>query len=381
MEYIIFHKDYPVLSVSLDDGFSIDKINKILSHDRLPPGLFKKQLNLSDLNYWFFSRGIPADRKELSVILDVNNRKNQQELIVRNLGLGLVDYYWIKDEKDSRKWGEVNFFQNAFSQQGENIYIGDFRDTELLPNQFNPNNLSSGMLPKKWIRVGKTLYMIKGSELQNYQEPFNEVVVSKYLDNLSIDHVHYDLHWHRERPYSKCPNMLDPDEELVHAYYVKEIAEKDNRASYLSHYVNCCQIMGLDKNIKTDLDNMILVDYLTANTDRHWSNFGVIRDVETLQAKRLAPIYDNGAAFFAKFASIDIPRMRDKVKCQSFRATQQENIKLVTDFSLLKNKAVSSLPDLLEAGLNEKFISKERKNTIIFRTKQRIRHVKNMDVQ
>lgn len=54
-----------------------------------------------------------------------------------------------------------------------------------------------------------------------------------------------------------------------------------HRDSY-RHYVECCAALGVE-DIETALGKMILCDDIMANTDRHWRNFGLIRDVETLE--------------------------------------------------------------------------------------------------
>ena len=41
---------------------------------------------------------------------------------------------------------------------------------------------------------------------------------------------------------------------------------------------------------------MFLIDYLMLNTDRHLKNFGVIRNVNTLEWVRTTPIFDSGEA-------------------------------------------------------------------------------------
>jgi hypothetical protein len=374
-EYIIFHKDYPVLSVELDDRFSILKVKKIFCKERLFPGLYRKQLNIFGLNDWFFSRGIPAKRQELPEILESNNVETRQELVVKNLGLGLTDFYWIKKADDVRKWADVNFFDNIFSTDNQNAYLGKSFDNdkkrEISVNKLTPSNVSCGMLPKMWQIINGGRYMIKGSELQILQEPFNEVILSKYLDKLGVDHVNYELYWHKKLPYSKCPNMLQKGEELIHSYYVLCHEKKNNSVSYLDHYIAMCEKMGL-KNIRKALDDMILFDYMSANTDRHWSNFGIIRDSETLLAKRLAPLYDHGAALYAKFATMVISKSQVKLKCQSFASWQDDNIKMVSDFSLLENKNVNSLPNIIEKNMDSRFIDSMRKRVIISNIEKRI---------
>lgn len=39
---------------------------------------------------------------------------------------------------------------------------------------------------------------------------------------------------------------------------------------------------------------MILIDYIVMNFDRHLKNYGIIRNVETLEWKKTTPIFDTG---------------------------------------------------------------------------------------
>ena len=38
---------------------------------------------------------------------------------------------------------------------------------------------------------------------------------------------------------------------------------------------------------------MIVCDHIMANTDRHWRNFGIIRNIDTLEC-RFVPFFDTG---------------------------------------------------------------------------------------
>ena len=373
-KYIILHKDYPVLSVSLED-YKIDAILKIHSKSRLFPGLYRNQLSKYDVNDWLFSRGIPSKRKEIKEILDNNKVESREELIIKNLGLGVTDYYWIKKENDQRTWKEVNFYDNNISEEYNDLYLGisNNKKTKHKGNMIpNPNNGSSGMLPKIWLRENNILHMLKGSELSIHQEPFNEAVISNYLDLLHIDHVHYDLVYINNRPYSKCATMLGKNEELVHTYYIMNMSKKDNKISYLDHYINNCTELGIKNNLRNTLENMLIIDYVSANTDRHWANFGIIRDCDTLKAKKAAPLYDNGASLFAKFADFEIGEANKNLKCQSFSGNLDDSLRLVKDLSLLKNKNIEALPDIINNIFNDKYIYKERKQKILYYTKMRI---------
>jgi hypothetical protein len=52
---------------------------------------------------------------------------------------------------------------------------------------------------------------------------------------------------------------------------------------------------------------MIMIDFITTNADRHWDNFGILRDPDTLKFVSMAPIYDNGNSMF-----FDIPQYMNR---------------------------------------------------------------------
>ena len=64
--------------------------------------------------------------------------------------------------------------------------------------------------------------------------------------------------------------------------------KKKNDVSVYQHYVNCCLELGV--NVVPALDQMIVIDYIIANEDRHLNNFGLLRNAETLQWLGASPI-------------------------------------------------------------------------------------------
>ena len=172
--------------------------------------------------------------------------------------------------------------------------------------------------------------------------------------------------------------MLDSCHELIPAWFVTR-NKKDNQESYLDHYIRSCRELGMKGDIKIALEQMIVVDYLIANTDRHWTNFGVIRNSDTLQVERLAPLYDHGAAFFPKIHHLEIFKESDYLKCLSFRKTQKDNLKLVKDVSWLNKDALKLLPDIIKTELDKNILgSKERTDIIVSCINNRIASFKRL---
>lgn len=51
---------------------------------------------------------------------------------------------------------------------------------------------------------------------------------------------------------------------------------------------------------------MILLDFIMANTDRHYNNFAFLRNSNTLEWIGLAPIYDTGTSMFYKISTEEL---------------------------------------------------------------------------
>ncbi|MEG0330589.1 MAG: HipA domain-containing protein [Longicatena sp.] len=60
------------------------------------------------------------------------------------------------------------------------------------------------------------------------------------------------------------------------------------------------------KDAREQLDNMLVVDYIMINEDRHLRNFGIIRNVETLEWIKVAPIYDTGQSLLSQTDYFDM---------------------------------------------------------------------------
>lgn len=110
------------------------------------------------------------------------------------------------------------------------------------------------------------------------------------------------------RVYSACENLLGEDEELVPAWDVIRNVKQPNNLSDLMFYVKRCEDLGLGADaVMTQLAKMFAADFVTANRDRHYRNFGIVRNVETLEVTRLAPVFDSGSCLWSNAELLEMP--------------------------------------------------------------------------
>ena len=57
----------------------------------------------------------------------------------------------------------------------------------------------------------------------------------------------------------------------------------------------------------TSLAKMFAGDFVLANRDRHYRNFGIIRNVETLEVTGIAPVFDSGSCLWSDAEFLEVP--------------------------------------------------------------------------
>jgi hypothetical protein len=114
---------------------------------------------------------------------------------------------------------------------------------------------------------------------------------------------------------------------------MKKVRKSNDENEYTS-YITECERLGV-KNARRAVDQMIVLDFIIANTDRHYNNFGLIRDAKSLKWLGVAPIYDSGTSMWYSKIGIGIDARDAKIKCKSFKKFLATQIELVKDFSWL----------------------------------------------
>ena len=374
MNYTLMHKDIPVADLTLDETTgSIQRIDALFRGGHLPVGVSVRRgmADRAAFNAWWTDRFIPSARSGLVDALIQLGFPDPQQVISRNLGLSLSDHYWVKPAGSNLSWDEVNFFENDFSPDVGDALLGKLSKTSDIDLR-SPDWTCDGNLRKRWAILDGKRCLVKAGSGPFHQQPFNEVIASKMADRLGIPHIPYTLLWDEGLPYSVCEDFVTPNTELIPAWRVMQTQKKDNQTSVYQHYRNCCEKLGVP-NVTHALNQMLVLDYLIANEDRHFNNFGLLRSPDTLEWLGPAPIYDSGSSLGYDMLTPQIRSGRN-VTCKPFKRTHQDQLRLVTSFDWLDLSKLDGIDqDIREvfAGAEE-FIDKERVEAIIASVNQRI---------
>ena len=283
MTHTLLHKNLPVADLDFDTATdSIGKVTALYHSDHLPVGVAirKGVVDRAALNQWWADRSIPSTRDGLVSALQALGHPDAAHLLEAHLGLSLTEHYWLKPQGSSLAWEDVNFFQNSFSSDVGDALLG--KPIQGSAGFRSPDWTCDGNLRKRWAIMDGKRCLIKAGSQPFQQQPFGEVIASKIAERLGIPHIPYTVIWDEGLPYSVCEDFVTPDTELIPAWRVMQTQKKDNQTSVYRHYRNCCEKLGIP-NVARALDQMLVLDYLIANEDRHFNNFGLLRNPDTLE--------------------------------------------------------------------------------------------------
>ena len=239
----------------------------------------------------------------------------------------------------------------------------------------SPDNTSDGCLKKRWKIIDGKRRLLKGGSNPFVQQPFNEVIATKIMERLGIEHIPYRLIWDGDKPYSVCEDFVTANTELVSAWRVMKTQKRDNSTSVYRHYVNCCETLGI-KDIVHSIDQMIVLDYIIANEDRHQNNFGLVRNANTLEWIGASPIFDSGSSLgYDKRANQIISGK--EIECKPFKKSHSEQIKLVSSFDWIEFDKLKGIDDEMAQILNQAgdYMDENRKQAIIESVEKRIKDI------
>lgn len=283
---------------------SITSINKD-KVERLPLGMSPTS---ESLTRWLRHRTIPANRAYAQNFLSKNGLSENDFIGILQIckGLSLTDCYWITYPNDQKTFAEVNLFDNRFNQVLSQIAFTGYGSSPASKFRSSPEFTTNGMLPKAWRRKEGKVLLYKGgtSGLANTgKEPYSEFYAAQVAEAMGIPHVTYGLSKWKGQLCSTCELFTSKDISFVPA----STLISTSRISQIIDWFD-------DHGWKNDLADMLVLDAIIRNTDRHLGNFGFLVDNHTNQLLRPAPIFDNGLSLYCYVMDNDLNNLSEQEK-------------------------------------------------------------------
>lgn len=268
------------------------------AEELMPCGL---KLTDEGLWRWLSTRAIPQNRRfatELcrSLGLSANDRSG---ILAVSKALSLNDSYWIAPANSPETFAEYNLYDNGFSTVLAAVaYTGVVSDQRgLTPT--SPELTTNGALRKAWrIEENGARRLYKGStdDHGEYGEARVEFLASQIAEAMGLNAVHYGLSQWDTASQSVCctcdcfctPEVSYVPQALAFGQSSHTAAVKSYLRWGLPHFEAYA--------------SMMVFDALIYNTDRHLTNFGVLRNSLTGELLGTAPMFDNGRSLFFNLA-------------------------------------------------------------------------------
>ncbi len=182
---------------------------------------------------------------------------------------------------------------------------------------------------------GKIYYKLSNYDAWNGiigHECVNEIIVDRLLTILGIDHLTYQL--------IHAKVLIDQKEYETWLCASKDFKKRGESKIALDAYYQAERLNDespLDFCIRSGWENtiyeMLIVDYLILNRDRHGANMEVLRNPRQ-RTVRLAPLFDHGLSLLSRCESTEAmlreDLMADKpVQCFVGSRSAWENLKLI----------------------------------------------------
>lgn len=212
--------------------------------------------------------------------------------------LSLTDTFWMKREDENLKWENVSLYRNPFDDVVARIA---FDGTGMFGRQNSPTSpefATSGSFAKCWIREEGRISLLKRGSIGYANagfEPYSEKLASDLLNAAHVDHVPYEVLRFHGSLACKCPLFTSEEAGFVsaHRFFPGAFSIGDMLRFSSEH--------GGEEPFR----EMIVMDAVFANVDRHAGNYGFLVDNATGEILRMAPLFDHNMACLPMMMEMD----------------------------------------------------------------------------
>ncbi len=282
--YEVMNKD-TVTAIWQDDQLSVN------DHNLLP--LFLTYY--SDANKWLVSRAVDSRRANSRLLKKALrlSKKDDLSTVIKANGATITDTYWIRPIGSTTTYEEICFdaesFKKLSAKAASNIALkGNYQSFNYVASHTSPHSpelTNIGSYEKCWKNIDGQWWMYKKA---TPLEIFTEVFISKLCDKLGIKAAIYEKG-------EKCVKSLDFTDGAMVCFEPASsfMNDTEDYEAVIGALEDLCP-WGISKYIQ-----MIFIDALIANPDRHTGNFGLLRDPDSGDILDFAPLFDHNMALIA----------------------------------------------------------------------------------
>lgn len=295
MIYELRHFDTALMQFSATEDTSSPEIEILWVNEEKKALLPLDMTADSDsISRWLRHRTIPKNRAYVHSFLSKCglNLNRPMSILSVSKGLSLNDCYWVVEEDFEGSFAEYNLYDNRFSRVLGLIAFTGYGSSVRTSLASCPEFTTNGMLPKCWRRESGSIKLYKGgtSGASNTgNEPYSEFYAAQIAEVLGINAIGYGLSKWQGELCSTCELFTSKDYSFMP---VGRLVTKGGMKAVREYYVS------LGEEFVSALDDMLVLDAVICNVDRHFGNFGFLVDNRTNKIAAPAPLFDHGNSLF-----------------------------------------------------------------------------------
>lgn len=295
MIYELRHFDTALMQFSATEDTSSPEIEILwLSNENKALLPLDMTADSDSISRWLRHRTIPKNRAYVHSFLSKCglNLNRPMSILSVSKGLSLNDCYWVVEEGFEGNFAEYNLYDNRFSRVLGLIAFTGYGSSVRTSLASCPEFTTNGMLPKCWRRESGSIKLYKGgtSGASNTgNEPYSEFYAAQIAEILGINAIGYGLSKWQGELCSTCELFTSKDYSFIP---VGRLVTKGGMKAVREYYVS------LGEEFVSALDDMLVLDAVICNVDRHFGNFGFLVDNRTNKIAAPAPLFDHGNSLF-----------------------------------------------------------------------------------
>ena len=269
-----------------------------------------------DIVSWLKARAIDRRRPNGRILKRILRLGDTSDLntALHVHGATITDNYWVKTEDEAGlTWADVGFRENYFADlalSGRFSSIAKNYTPEELRTA-TPELTNIGSYEKCWRQQDGHWVMVKsGTPEEHYSEIFT-AALGKYL-GFTMAAYTLDGAYVISKDFTEGRLNFEPMANLV----------QDNEEYDFNYDV----LQNMDSSLLKPYLDILFMDALVFNVDRHTQNYGLLRSRKTGEILSMAPNFDNNMALISRGYASDLSRIANPLVGQFRELLQEKSI-------------------------------------------------------
>lgn len=298
--YVLLNKDVIIAKFEVLGKGSLEYIS-IVSKDTT-----KIPFWLTDLPTFIINRRAPKHREHIENLLQQYHCDTISGYLDVSHALSLNDTYWVKKESQiDLTWEKVSLYKNKFNDVIARIafdggmYGAHFSST-------SPEFGTDGTFAKCWIREKGIVKLVKRGTTGYSNaglEPYSEYYSCQLMEAFEVDHVEYTLTSKSNKIATKCELFTSEQYGLIP---YSAISKNGNIGQIVNFY--------REKGLSNYIAEMLIIDAVMLNEDRHLNNFGFLVENDTGKIIDTAPLFDHNLSLLCYAVESDFDDIYGYIK-------------------------------------------------------------------